>query len=470
MMSERKEKTYRPWEPERYRQDAHSPAAKLPEGDVVFFLLDTVPQLELRHFYAPYEHETRGAPPFAPAMMVCLLLYAYCVGVFSSRKIALACERNLAFLAIVGQDRPDFRTISDFRKLHLAAFKAVFVQVVRLAAETGLVKLGNVATDGTKIQGNASRHKAMSYGYMQKEVERVREDIEALVTQAYQQDEAEDAVLGSRRGDELPAELARREDRLTKIEAAMRRLEAQAKAAADAERQRRAAADAERQRTGKKRRGKAPQPIEDTPDDKAQSNFTDPERHIMRTNNKGWEFCGNAQASVDGACQIILACDVTEASNDQQQAEPVAQATLANLAQAGIDRPKDASGTPQAIPATLDNGYYSEAAVEALETLGFDPYIATARQRHHVPEADASETPLTVQERMAAKVRTPAGKALYTRRKVIAEPVFGQIKEARGFRRFLLRGLDHIRGEWRLVCLTHNLLKIWRYGQVLGTA
>jgi len=198
-MSERGEKTYRPWEPERYRQDTHSPAAKLPEGDLVFFLLDTVPQLELSRFYAPYEHDTRGAPPYDPAMMVCLLLYAYCVGVFSSRKIALACERNLAFLAIVGQDRPDFRTISDFRKLHLAAFKDVFVQVVRLAAEAGLVKLGNVATDGTKIQGNASRHKAMSYGYMKKEVERLREDIEALVTQAYQQDEADDAALGSRR-------------------------------------------------------------------------------------------------------------------------------------------------------------------------------------------------------------------------------------------------------------------------------
>ena len=182
-MSKRGEKTYRPWEPERYRQDTHSPAAKLPEGDLVFFLLDTVPQLELSRFYAPYEHDTRGAPPYDPAMMVCLLLYAYCVGVFSSRKIALACERNLAFLAIVGQDRPDFRTISDFRKLHLAAFKDVFVQVVRLAAEAGLVKLGNVATDGTKIQGNASRHKAMSYGYMKKEVERLREDIEALVTQ-----------------------------------------------------------------------------------------------------------------------------------------------------------------------------------------------------------------------------------------------------------------------------------------------
>src|SRR5712671_7843419 len=238
MMSNRGGKTYRPWEPERYQHEAQSPAAKLPEGDVVFFLLETVRRLDLRRFYAPYEQETRGAPPFDPAMMVCLLLYAYCVGVFSSRKIALACERNLAFVAIVGQDRPDFRTISDFRKLHLEAFQDVFVQVVRLAGAMGLVRLGNVATDGTKMQGNASRHKAMSYGYMQKEVERLREDIEVLVTQASQQDEADDAALGSRRGDELPAELARREERIATIEAAMQRLEAQAKTEARAERQR----------------------------------------------------------------------------------------------------------------------------------------------------------------------------------------------------------------------------------------
>ena len=241
-------KTYRPWEPQRYQQEAHSPAAKLPEGDLVFFLLDTVPQLDLSRFYAPYEQETRGAPPFDPAMMVCLWLYAYCVGVFSSRKVAQACERNLAFMAIVGQGRPDFRTLSDFRKLHLDAFMDVFVQVVRLAGEAGLVKLGNVSTDGTKIQGNASRHKAMSYGYMKKEVERLREEMEALVTQASRQDEAEDAALGSRRGDELPAELARREDRLATIKAAMQRLEARAKAEAEAERQRRAeAAGSERQ-------------------------------------------------------------------------------------------------------------------------------------------------------------------------------------------------------------------------------
>ena len=463
-MSESGGKTYRPWEPQRYQQQAHSPASKLPEGDLVFFLLDSVPQLDLRRFYAPYEQETRGAPPFDPAMMVCLLLYAYCVGVFSSRKIALACERNLAFMAIVGEERPDFRTISDFRKLHLETFKAVFVQVVRLAGEAGLVKLGNVSTDGTKIQGHASRHKAMSYGYMKQEVDRLREEIEALVTQAYQQDEADDVALGSRRGDELPEELARRESRLAKIEAAMQRLEAQAKAEAQAERQHRAAAEAERQRTGQKRRGKVPPPVVDTPDDKAQSSFTDPELHIMRTNNKGWDYCGNAQASVDGACQIILACDVTDATNDKEQAEPLAQATLATLAQAGIEYPKNESGAAQAIPATLDNGYYSEAAVQALETLGFDPYMSTGRQPHHTPEAEASDPPATAKERMAAKVRTPEGRALYARRKVIAEPVFGQIKEARGFRRFLLRGLKKIRGEWCLVCLTHNVLKLWRYG------
>src|SRR5258706_3592863 len=464
MMSEHGGKTYRPWEPQRYQQAAHSPASKLPGGDLVFFLLDVVAKLDVSRFYAPYEKETRGAPPFDPAMLVCLLLYAYSVGVFSSRKIALACERNLAFMAIVGEDRPDFRTISDFRKLHLEAFKEVFVQVVRLASEAGLVQLGNVSTDGTKIQGNASRHKAMSYGYMQQEVERLREAIEVLVTEAYEQEEAEEAALGSRRGDGLLAEWARREDRLATMEPARRRLEPRAKAEADTERQRRAEAEAERQRTGQKRRGKGPKPVDDAPADNAQSNFTDPELHIMQTKNKGWEYCGNAQVSVDATCQIILACDVTDASNDKQQAEPVAQATLVTLAQAGIALPKDASGAAQAIPATLDNGYDSETAVQALEDLGFDPYIATGRQRHHGSEAEASAPPATAKERMAAKVRTPAGKAFYARRKGIGEPVFGQIKKARGFRRFLLRGLQKIRGEWRLVCLGHNLLKLWRYG------
>lgn len=299
---------------------------------------------------------------------------------------------------------------------------------------------------------------------MKKEVARLREDIEALVRRAYQQDEADEAAFGSRRGDELPAELARREHRLVSIEAAMRRLEAQAKREADEERQRRAEAEADRKRTGQARRGKAPQPVEDTPDDKAQSNFTEPELPIMRMHNKGWESCGNAQVRVDAACQIILACDVSDAANDKQQAEPLAQATLATLAKASIGLPTDEAGTTKAIPATLDNGYDSEAAVQALATLGFDPYIATGRQPHHASEAEGSAPPSTAKERMAAKGRTPEGRALYARRKVMVEPVFGQSKEARGCRRFLLRGLQKLRGEWCLVCLTHNVLKLWRYG------
>ena len=451
-MSDARGKTYRPWNPESYRHETHRPEAKWPPDDLGFFLLETVPHLELSRFYAPYEAETRGAPPLDPQMMVCLLLYAYCVGVFSSRKIAQACERNLAFLAIVGADRPDFRTISDFRKLHLEAFCDVFIQVLRIAGESGLVKLGNVSTDATKLQGNASRHKAMSYGYMQKEVERLREEIEALVTQAYQQDAEDDAALGRRRGDELPAELARREDRLSTIEAAMQRLQAQAKAEAQAE----------RQRTGQKRRGKAPKEVDETPEDKAQMSFTDPKLGIMQTNNQGWDYCGNAQASVDGAHQIMLACDVSAEANDKQQAVPMAQLTLAHLEQAGIERPKDVAGEVQKIPGPYDSGYDSEAAAEAVEQIGFDPYMATGRQRHHVPETEEVEAPTTAKERMAAKVRTAEGRALYARRKVIVEPVFGQIKEARGVRRFLLRGLANIRGEGGLVCLPPNLLKLWR--------
>jgi transposase len=461
-------KAYRPWTPELYAQQAHAPAAKLPEDDLVFFLLDVVPTLDLAPIHAVYQDETRGAPPFDPAMMVCLLLYAYCVGVFSSRKIAQACERNLAFLAIVGTERPDFRTISLFRKNHLDAFADVFVQVLRLAQAAGLVRLGTIAVDGTKMQGNASRHKAMSYGYMTKEVGRLRAEIDALLKQAQDVDAADEAALGTRRGDELPEEMRRRQDRLAVIEAAMKRLEAEAKAAADAERQHRADADAERQRTGTKRRGREPGPIVETPADKAQTNFTDPELSIMKMANKGWEYCGNAQASVDGACQIILACDVTDQCNDQQQAAPMAAATRAQLDAAGIAPTADEAGERPLIPAALDTGYFSEVAVAALEGEGFDPYIATERQRHHAattaPAAEPASSPVTAKERMRAKLGTESGRAVYAQRKTIVEPVFGQVKEARGFRRFLLRGLAKVRGEWRLVCLTHNLLKIWRYG------
>jgi hypothetical protein len=289
-------------------------------------------------------------------MMVCLVLYAYCVGGCSSRKIAQACERHLAFIAIVGTERPDVRTSSDFRLLHLDAFPDVFVQVLRVAGEAGRGKLGNGATEGTKLQGHASRHKAMSYGYRKKAVDRLREAIEALVTQAHQQDAEDDAALGSRRGDALPAALARREARWATIEAARRRLEARATAEADAERPRRAEAGAQQRRRGSQRWGRASPPGDEAPDDKAQTNCTAPALQSMRTHNKGWDYGGNAQGSVDAAPQLILACDVTAASNDNQQAEPLAQMTRGPLAQAGIAPPKDATGAMQNIPATYDRG------------------------------------------------------------------------------------------------------------------
>jgi transposase len=462
-------KKYRPWNPEAYAHQTFSPADRLSEGDLVFFLLDTVPQFNLDTLYASYEVETRGQPPFDPALLVCLLLYSYCVGIYSSRKIAQACERNLAFLAIVGEDRPDFRTISDFRKGHLPHLAALFVQVLQLAAEAGLVRLGNLAFDGSKFTGQASRHKAMSYGYLIKEEARLKAEIQALLEQANQTDAAEDAVHGSRRGDEVPEELKRRQDRLTVLAAAKQRLEEQARAAAAAERQRRLEEEAERQRAGTKRRGKEPKPPSAVPPDKAQCSFTDPDLKMMPQSNKGWDYATNAQVSVDGAFQIIVACFVTDAVNDKEQGIPLAEATMANLGQAEVELPKEATGEAKKIPATLDSGYYSAKAVQGLEKAGFDPYIATGRQKHHQGPAVTTPTPAvpeqaTAQATMQAKVRTPQGQQLYAQRKTIVEPVYGQIKGARGFRRFSLRGLLKISGEWCLVCLTHNLLKLWRYG------
>jgi transposase len=465
-------KKYRPWDPQAYARQAFSPADRLPEGDLVFFLLDVIPRLDLEPFYASYEVETRGQPPFDPALLVCLLVYSYAVGVYSSRKIAAACERNLAFLAIVGDDRPDFRTISDFRKGHLDAFADLFIRVLRLAHEAGLVRLGLFATDGSKIPGNASRHKAMSYGYINKEEERLKAEIAELLTQAQRTDEAEDAALGSRRGDELPEELRFREQRLAKIQEAKRRLEEQAKAAAEVQRQRRAEAEAEWQRAGRKRPGQEPNPPAEVPQDKAQTNFTDPELKVMPQNNKGWDYGVNAQVVVDDACQIIVACDAVIDTNDKQQAVPMAQKALANLEAAGIQRRLDATGQAEKIVSVEDSGYFSASAVSGLEGLGFEPYIATQRQRHHATAGAAAVAPEAVaaspQEQMRAKLQTAVGRAVYGLRKGVVEPVFGQIKGVRGFRRFSLRGLGKIKGEWRLVCLTHNLLKIWRYRSAPG--
>lgn len=467
-------KTFRSWEPGQYVQQTLTPAEVLPQDDLVFFLLEVVPNLNLSAMYAYYERETRGAPPFDVAMMATLLLYSYCVGVFSSRKIAAACERNLAFLAIVGKQRPDFRTISDFRKIHSQHMEGLFREVLRLAGELGMVKLGNLALDGTKARANASRHKAMSYGYMEKELQRLRDEVAALMQQAEQTDAEQDAALGSRRGDELPEELKRREDRIAAIEAAMKRLEGEAQQAADAKRRDREQAQAEREEQGTKPRGRQPKEIDDRPADKAQTNFTDPEAKIMKTSNKGFDYCFNGQIVVDEEHQIIVTAEVTSQANDKQQAVPLAQATLENLAAAGIELPKisdepDAPAKP--IPLSADNGYFSEDNVTGLESLPFDPHLATGREKHHTPKPPLAEgqpaAEATVKQRMAHKLRTPAGRQCYAKRKQIVEPVFGQMKHARGFRQFLLRGLQKVGAEWKLLCLTHNLLKIWRYQYAL---
>ena len=496
-------KTYRPWDAEHGRTLNLSPQETLPEDDLVFFLLDTIPTLNLDAFHDYYTHDLRGQPPYDVTLMVTLLVYAYAVGIRSSRKIAAACERNLAFLAIVGGQRPDFRTISDFRKIHWAAFTALFVEVLRLAGELGLVKLGNLSTDGTKMGADASRHKAMSYGYMTKEVERLQAEVKKLLEEAEQADAEQDATLGSRRGDELPEELKRREDRLAKISEAKARLEAEAAAAAAEQQQRREEAAAARAAAGQKRRGKEPAPVDATPKDKAQTSFTDPESKIMKQSNKGFDQSYNAQAVVDSKAQIIVAADVTNQANDKQQAVPMAQAALSNLEAAGLDKPVDAAGQALPIPNTLDSGYYSAKAVGELEALGFDPHMATGRHKHHqtaaetsspgssAPESSSSSSPESsssgspgssspessssgssseakVKAQMQAKLRTVAGRALYAARKHIVEPVFGQIKGARGIRKFLLRGLEKVRAEWQLICLTHNLLKVWRFQKNLG--
>jgi transposase len=463
---EDRRKQYRAWDAQSGSRQAISPQDALPQDDLVFFLLDTISTLDLSAFHRHYAQEMRGQPPFDVTMMVTLLAYAYSVGVCPSRKIAAACERNLAFRAIVGDAPPDFRTISDFRKIHQAAFRPLFIEVLRLAGEMGMVKLGNLSTDGTKMGANASRHKAMSFGYMNKELTRLEAEVEQLLKKAEQTDAEQDAALGSRRGDELPDELARREDRLAKIREAKARLEAEARVNAEQEQRRRDDEQAKREAEGRKRRGKEPAPIDPTPEDKAQTSFTDPEAKIMKQPDKGFDYSYNAQAVVDGANQVIVAAEVTNQANDKQQGVPMAKAALDNLEAAGIQRPKTVDGMPVPVPNTADTGYFSEKAIEEWEKVGMDPHVATGRQKHNeAPEpAEKGEAApgASAKEKMRHKLRTAAGKLLYAARKQIVEPVFGQIKSARGIRGFLRRGLEKVSAEWQLICLTHNLLKIWR--------
>jgi transposase len=448
-------KQFRPWNPEQPFLFPPAPRDWLPESHLVYFLLDLVPQMNLQPILQPYQAEERGQPPYHPIMLVTLLLYGYATGTFSSRRLMARCETDVAYRVIVGEDIPDFRTLSDFRKRHLTALEGLFVDVLKLCAKAGLVKVGRIALDGSKVKANASRHKAMSYDYMLKEEQRLQQEVTDLLARAEAVDQEEDKAYGRhRRGDELPAELARRHDRLKKIRQAKAALEATAREEARA-------AEAERQRQGKPPSGQNPEQA--TPEPKAQYNFTDPESHIMKVSNKGWDQCGNAEVAVNEH-QIIVAADVTNETNDKHQVRPMVEQVQQNVAAAGV--------TEKIKEAVADSGFYSEANVAYLEEKGIDPFIATERLKHHeqIPPAPRGRCPqhLTAKQRMARKLRTKRGRERYARRKAMVEPVFGQVKHGRGFRQFLLRGLKKIRAEWRLVGLTHNLLKLWRHQQSKG--
>ena len=312
-------KTYRAWDPDQTYLLPPSPRDWLAEGDLVYFMLEVVQTLDLSAITRKYEKEDRGAPPYHPRMMVTLLLYSYCVGVYSSRRIQKRCERDAAYRVIVGEDVPDFRTISDFRKLHLPELQGLFVEVLKLCAEAGLVKVGLVSLDGAKVKANASRHKAMSYEYMQKEEERLHKEIGELLAKATSADEAEDALYGcDKRGDELPEELSRRETRLARILEAKKALETQALEAARVEEARRDARDEESRAAGETARQR--KPVDTAPKPKAQYNFTDPESKIMKVRNQGFDQCGNAPAGANEA-QILIAADVTphERTGDSHQ-------------------------------------------------------------------------------------------------------------------------------------------------------
>ena len=397
----------------------------------------------------------RGQPPFDPTMMTALLLYSYCCGIYSSRRIAKACCERVDFMSIVALDAPDFRTISDFRKRHLKALGKLFGQILQLCETAGLVKLGHVALDGTKIKANASKHKAMSYERMEKRAAELEAEVAKWLSTAAAADAAEDKLHGrDNTGEEMPEWVADKQRRAERIRQAKAELEAEAKAAAEAKLKAAAAAQEQREAEGRRKGGRKAAPPATEPDAKAQKNFTDPESRIMKSKD-GFVQAYNAQAAVDGEAQIIVAHDVTQSAVDCGQLVPMTDAIETNLGR----KPEQLSA---------DAGYCSEGNLEALENRSIDAYVATGRARDAVAgavkgEAAAAPEPAgepTRVEAMRAKIKAGGHTSPYRLRKQLPEPVFGQIKQARGFRQFLLRGFEKVRAEWAIVCTVHNLLKL----------
>jgi transposase len=499
-----KPKSFRPWNPEQTLLLPPSPVDWLPENHLVFFLLDLAGELDLEEIHAVYrQKDPRGEKAYEPRMMALLLLYAYCVGLPSSRKIEKACWEDAAFRVLTGNQQPDHSRISDFRRRHLAALAGLFVQVLRLCQKAGLVSLGHVALDGTKVKANASKHKAMSHERMLKSERQLEAEMRALLRKAELIDAQEDGQYGKdKRGDELPKELQRRQSRLEWIRKAKAELEAEAAAAKARQREVQAseaeadAAAAEasgdaqlREQASRRARG-ARKRANDTqklalqtaqaaglespvltgdldpvampqrqlptdgignPKPQSQRNFTDPDSHILKGAD-GWIQGYNCQAAVDSDHQMIVAIGVSNQPSDAVHLLPMLERIQANTGE-----------LPDALIA--DAGYCSTANLEACEGKGLNAYISTSRQQHgKQPRPSRGRPPkdLDARGRMERKLRSKAGQTIYAVRKTVVEPVFGQIKGARGLDRFRLRGLEQVNGEWALMATTHNLLKLFR--------
>ena len=422
-------KTFRPYDQDTLLLMPPSVRDWVGPDSLPAFLSDLVDGLDLAPFLAAHD-EPRGMPPYHPALMLKVLLYGYATGVTSSRKLEARLAADVGFMYLAGQARPDHKTISSFRRRHLAAFAGLFLQVLVLCQEAGLVKLGRVALDGTKLKANASRHRAMSYGRMIEREIQLAAEVAAILAEAEAVDAAEDKLYGDARGDELPPELRTREGRLAKIREAKAALEAQA-----------------RERTGN------PDAV---PEPKAQRNFTDPESKIMLSKPDGWVQAYNVGAVVDDGHQVIVATSVTAEATDTRALPALVDAIKANTGR-----------HPRRLLA--DAGYCSDDNLAALEAAGIDAYVALGRDRHGTtpapPPRGRIPAGLSRRERMGRKLRTKAGRRHYARRKAIVEPVFGQIKEARRFRRFSLRGLEQVQAEWLLVAAVHNLGKLFTSGR-----
>lgn len=432
--------SFLPYEPNQDFLLPPSLSEWLPENHLAYFVSEIVDRLDLEKFYGRYEGDGRRNQPYDPAMVVKVLVYGYATGVFSSRKIMRKLYEDVAFRLLGAGNFPSHRTICDFRLRHLSELKELFVQVVQLARELGLVKLGTLGLDGTKVKANASKHKAMSYGRMKEQEQKLKQEIEALLEYARSIDAREDAQFGVDQGDEdLPMELQRRQERLAKIEAAKVRVEA-----------RQAEADRERGRhpDDEQRRGDgAGRPFKrafGVPDDKAQDNFTDPESRIMKMGGS-FEQCYNAQAMVDGESRLIIANGLTNNAADNGELLPMVEAVKNNLGQ-----------LPKRVLA--DAGYRSEQGFAELEEKGVEGLVALGDGKDRTA-IDPKRYPASA--RMAERLASAQGQAHYRRRKVIPEPVFGWIKHVIGFRQFSLRGLIKATGEWNLVCLAVDVRRMW---------